>query len=687
MRSLAGICCLLCFLSACKMNPNTLHGIFVAPDGNDSFSGRDTDQPLQSITKAFEIAQPGDTIFLHPGTYFGRNLIQDIHGAINQPIVITSLSNDPAEFAIIDGESEPGLRVEKEGFVLENCSWLNLERLIFQNCWTNVIEIRESPYISVKSCHFTTGKRIIHAVGHQTHHTLVEDCMVIHPSAVWKGWSWEALHHGEVSYYNGALLHPNKSGGGHIMRDCELYNVYNAFRTRPESIMEDGNTEVYRNKMWNIRDNEFEPEVWAWNMHYAYNEHKNIHKAYSIDGVRGGNIYIYGNTYFQDFDPIAEEEVSGIFKYSAYDNGALTYPCYTFNNSYYTHAHVLRWGESTNHMLKHFNNVYAFGKEGNNFKLTEWQQGFEFDYDIIDQEWPENIRINDQEKHGKSNVNVKAGFYYPFTGHFAINDDSPCKDAGKQMVLPEFGWKQAYIGLAPDVGAFEGENRTDGPPFRFIPSPEGAYYEEMPRISKFHVSGYSLYLYFSTPLDTSTVEPADFRVYDGGVLAAITDFEFVTPYELVIELNRKPERHKLSMQFPGEIRGENSQLFTSWGSDVPVGQNVPQKVGWYKAPQPDYLKVPIPQIFRDYEEMEFVQNTATDTLEVIIKLKKAPDMNFVNILHILDSEGEKLKNVYEPVLKGSQVIFKVASENLNPGEYAARIRLGGFSVVESFELK
>ena len=31
--------------------------------------------------------------------------------------------------------------------------------------------------------------------------------------------------------------------------------------------------------------------------------------------------------------------------------------------------------------------------------------------------------------------------------------------------------------------------RIDGPPFRFIPSPEGAHYQEYPRISRHYIFG------------------------------------------------------------------------------------------------------------------------------------------------------------------------------------------------------
>ena len=181
------------------------------------------------------------------------------------------------------------------------------------------------------------------------------------------------------------------------------------------------------------------------------------------------------------------EEVSGIFKYSAYEEGPLTYPCYAFNNSYYTEAEVLRRGESTNDLLKHFNNAYHFFEGSQRFHLKEWQPGYELDYDCINQDWPPNIYKNQQEKHGLKNTDPM--FSNGLEGDFSLKQESPCIDAGKVMVLPEFDWKQDYTGNAPDIGAYEGNTLTDGPPFRFIPSPNGALYKEYPRITRHKVFG------------------------------------------------------------------------------------------------------------------------------------------------------------------------------------------------------
>lgn len=657
---------------------------YISPTGNDNALGTSQDAPIKSIEKGFDKAQPGDTLFLLPGIHAARTQIEDKHGSPNKPIVLISHAKDPGEFAVIDADVKATTENGDEGLVLKNSSWINIENIIFRNCWASVILIRESNYISIRSCHFSTGKRIVHAIGHKTHHILVENCHTEHPEEVWRGWSWESIHHGTLSYYNGALLHPNKSGGGHIMRENTLINVFNAFRTRPISIQEDGNTEVYSNKLSHIRDNEYEPETWAWNMHYYYNEHVNIHKMYSIDGVKGGNIYIYGNTYTQTKDPWAIEEVSGIFKYSAYEDGALTYPCYAFNNSYYTEAEVLRRGESTNHHLKHFNNAYFFFEGDKRFHLKAWQKGYEFDYDCINQEWPPNITQNDQEKHGLTNTD--AGFVDGSAGNFNLKANSASIDAGKPMVLPEFNWTQKFTGSAPDIGAYEGNTLTDGPPFRFIPSPEGAFYQERPRISRHSVKERTLVLNFSAELDKSSVNSEALSVYQQGKKVNIESVSFPNnPFELFIKTSSELSPKLLSINFEELPKGKNGLPLTYWASTISIGNKPRHQQDLSKIPVLRHTEYEVPNYSRASIKIKY--NALGDTAIAVVKARNPVSEEFTDRLVIYAQDGNDLAGIYPFQLKPKQVIYKLGTLDYPPGVYQLRVRLGKQVVIKEFTLK
>ena len=55
--------------------------IHVSPTGSDSASGS-ADQPYRTINKAASVAQPGDTVIVHGGTY--REWLKPIHGGTSE---------------------------------------------------------------------------------------------------------------------------------------------------------------------------------------------------------------------------------------------------------------------------------------------------------------------------------------------------------------------------------------------------------------------------------------------------------------------------------------------------------------------------------------------------------------------------------------------------------------------------
>ena len=195
-----------------------------------------------------------------------------------------------------------------------NSNWIEIKKIRFKNGWTYPIKIENSSYISFDSCLFWGGKRVISATGISTHHLLVENCFWDQGGEyLWKIEkdssgvdAWLSMHHLNMGYLNGSLIDFHKTGGSIVIRNNTIINAYNAIRFRGVKGY-DSNIEIYDNKISNIRDNDFEPEYYTFNLHIYHNYSHNIHKTLSVDNVEGGNIYYYGNIITSDTDQWTEK--------------------------------------------------------------------------------------------------------------------------------------------------------------------------------------------------------------------------------------------------------------------------------------------------------------------------------------------------------------------------------------------
>jgi hypothetical protein len=147
----------------------------VAPGGNDENTGT-LNAPLRTLSRAAELAQPGDTIYLRGGhhdkpeqTYLsgypGRSL--RIYGDPGKPITIASY---PGEWAIIDGRNHPKhprvfgdtSDAYEPRLVLIAGRHLIIERLEFRNSYGGGLRLFATDSI-VRECAFRNN----HAVGFQ----------------------------------------------------------------------------------------------------------------------------------------------------------------------------------------------------------------------------------------------------------------------------------------------------------------------------------------------------------------------------------------------------------------------------------------------------------------------------------------------------------------------------------------
>ena len=117
------------------------------------------------VTQAIRSARPGDIIELRSGTYRGTIEVR-ASGKAEQPIVITAA---PGASVTIDGgllpdpdfefSGEPwgdtwATRKMNVGIHMRSSKWVVIRGLRFINCWSTIIFMEESSYISIQDCDF-----------------------------------------------------------------------------------------------------------------------------------------------------------------------------------------------------------------------------------------------------------------------------------------------------------------------------------------------------------------------------------------------------------------------------------------------------------------------------------------------------------------------------------------------------
>ncbi len=554
--------------------------IFVSPSGKDSNDGLTAGSPKQSINSAINSAAAGDTVYLLPGTY--KEIIKFIsrNGLPEKAICLYGYFNGAGQQPVIDGGAAvPSNLASNYWIQIQNSSWIEIGNIIFQNGWTNPIQISNSSYLTFTGCTFYGGKRVINASGSGTHHLLVEKCFWDQGGDyLWKlvtdangTDAWTSMHEGLMQYYNGSLINFSGTGGSIVIRNNTIENAFNGIRWTAQKGY-DSNVEIYGNVIRNIRDNDFEPEYYTYNLHIYHNRSHNIHKTLSVDHVNGGYIYYYGNLITSDKDSWSNSIATSFWKVYGDASGNLSYPMYAFNNSFCGVGKAFAMDQNTTAKnLKHFNNAYYFtGNRG--WMLDYWDSSNEFDYDISNKDWASNLKNNSQEIHGKY-TDVMFADVQNFDLRLQAN--SPAVDAGKLISFPEFGWTQSFDGAAPDIGAYEGDRLVEGPAFRFIDSAElKISYKEKPRIVRENAAGSMLRLYFSAPVDPSSISALNIMLYERDSLLKIIDVSLLNEnYEMDIETQSQISDSLLTLGFFHLPKGMNGEDATLWAAALNVDRS------------------------------------------------------------------------------------------------------------------
>ena len=579
LKKYFGLILLLVFIAACTAtSKNTApKAIFVSPNGNNNNSGLSINDPFLTINYAVDLAAAGDTVYLLPGKYKEIVNLSSKNGETEKPILILGYSNDKDNYPVIDGGLvKPSDSAEDYWIVFDNSSWIEIGRIKFINGWRDPIQINNSSFITFNDCMFWGARHVIWAKGELTHNLLVENCYWDQGGEfLWRLVqdslgvdAWTSMHHESVQFFNGSIIDFRGTGGIVVIRNNTIKNAFNAIRWRGKDGGYDSNVEIYGNNISQVRDNDFEPETYTYNIYIYHNFSHNIHRTLSVDHVNGGYIYYYGNVITTDNDPWTVKVCNSFWKIYGSPGRNLDYPLYLFNNSFYGCAYAYKTDDGESIQTKHFNNAYYFSLD-NGWIVNKWDTTDVFDYDISNKKWPENFILHDQEEHGKI-ADIK--YVDPLNRNLKLQNNSPGIDAGKIMSFPELGWRQSYSGRAPDVGAYEDGNLVEGPPFRFrIPPGINLHYKEKPRIVRYKVKDKNLLLFFSGKLNKSSVDKGKIEVYQNG---NIIDVESATVsddnYEIILQTDKELHPKQLSISFKELPVGLNGERATYWASTINI---------------------------------------------------------------------------------------------------------------------
>jgi hypothetical protein len=452
--------------------------LYVSPGG----AGSDY-RPNQpgNINDALAAAPPGAAIRLLPGTY--SRIDVNVSGMPEKPITLISDSTDPTQYAIIDGGNTTGEK-GNQGMVISNADWLVIEKLKFQNCWENIIELDNSSYITVRGCDFKEGKQVVHAKA-GTHHVLMEYNTWKQREEIWYEWTWADVHHSEVedlkhysgTFYGGPYA-SDQAYGAAVIRHNQGSHLYNWLAMWSNAPNLQANIEVYGNHTDYVRDNVIEPERYTFNLHVYHNEfnqtaasvfsllHNEVLPWDDPSMALNGPMYVYGNVGSWDAsDPVPPEAIGpydyqpkyGVVKNCKWFTGE---PVKFYHNSWKYNKFGLPNTVDNDRQMHHFNNIGVYD-EGysiqQSMQFVEW--GNAFDYDFSDKAWQTHLLDKGQEPNGI--VAPDPGWTDPANSDYRLQAGSVCIDAG--AVIP--GFTQSYDGAAPDIGAYEGDKLVEGPPF------------------------------------------------------------------------------------------------------------------------------------------------------------------------------------------------------------------------------
>jgi hypothetical protein len=539
--------------------------------------------------------------------------------------------------------------------IFEDAAYLVIEEFTVRNCWPTSIIFLASHHITLRA-NTLIGSTYMFFLARGSDHFVVEDSIWTQddsgytpdesgysgrydpnpkPGRMWDTVPWGISHHGSRAYLNGSLIGSFGTRGDIIVRRNIIRNAYNGVRIRTikcESPPCNVNVEIYDNDFQFNRDNPVEPEDQAINWWIHHNRIYNSHGWFSLDGVGGGPVYIWGNVgWFDDkparecipavwaadrtlqangtYQPTSENECSHsrtgkVIKLGEGETG-LEEPIYVFNNSWYVRAPVVDGGVAkfrawNNATLFCDPNVIAPGMCVADYRTEQnCVQASPGAGDGVPNRFPLGldrvpfvdcfgISPGDRGSHGISNhpdypdrlaelgypvsgIHGDPGFVNATIGDFRLRSDSLARGNGCTVVRAADGslaCPESDAKPAPDIGAFQNDALVEGPDYLH----RG---DERPRLMKAtwrtDAGSVRLEIAFSAPMRVATSGTRIAVRLDNGASAASESCRLLRApvLECRFPMLQASPGTTATLLIPRSLASASGQPVTLWASGAP----------------------------------------------------------------------------------------------------------------------
>jgi len=102
---------------------------YVSPIGSDSYNGNSLSTPFQTIQKAANVVNPGDTVYVRNGVYRERVKLA-VSGTLNRRIIFKTYAE---EQPIIDGSKHAGSWTQYSGQIYQTTVTVNVDPVVIDD--------------------------------------------------------------------------------------------------------------------------------------------------------------------------------------------------------------------------------------------------------------------------------------------------------------------------------------------------------------------------------------------------------------------------------------------------------------------------------------------------------------------------------------------------------------------------